>query len=135
MTGALVALLLAGSAAPAAGSATIVREHIVIRVPLPRRPVAPPVIAWRESKGPRCILMGGVAGAAIAAPDSVDFVMRGGRRLRARLDRECPALDYYSGFYLVSTLDGRICADRDAVHARSGGACEIDRFRLLKPTR
>ena len=137
LTGALVALLLAppAPAPPPRSLATIIREHIVIRVPLPRRTAPAPMTVWTEKHGPDCIMMSAIAGAAIAAPASVDFVLRGGKRVRARLDRACPSLDYYSGFYLVAVADGKICADRDAVHARSGGACEIERFRLLKPQR
>jgi hypothetical protein len=141
-TDAPLALLLAvtplASAAfagvPEGVSAFVYSEHVIVRVPLPRS--APPLTPrWREGKGPRCIDLGAIAGAAISAPDSVDFVLKGGTRVRAKLDRECPALDYYSGFYLRSAGDARICADRDSVHARSGGACAIDRFRLLKPRR
>ena len=87
---------------------------------------------WKESKGPRCIDMAAIAGAAIAAAERVDFVLRGGQRVRAQLDRACPALDFYSGFYLVGAADGRICADRDAIRTRAGGSCEIERFRTLK---
>lgn len=139
---ALMALLLAagGTAerAPPARAAAVMSEAIVVRVPLPRghgpapAGAAPPA-RWREAKGPRCIVLAAVAGAAITAASQVDLVLRGGKRLRARLDRDCPALDYYSGFYLVSPGDGRICANRDSVHARSGGACAITRLRLLRP--
>jgi len=45
----------------------------------------------------------------------------------------CPALDFYSGFYLRPSADGQVCADRDTVHARSGGQCGIERFRTLVP--
>lgn len=140
LTDALIALLLAAPApatapgAPAIESGFLFSEHVVVRIPLPRRQMLPSQRPprWKESKGPRCINLPAIAGAAIDGPDSVDFVLKGGRRVRARLDHACPALDYYSGFYLVSPGDGRVCADRDSVHARSGGACEIERFRTLK---
>ena len=75
--------------------------------------------------------MNTVGGAAIIEADSVDLYLRGGVRMRARLDDACPALDYYSGFYISPTRDGMICADRDAIRTRAGGTCNIDRFRLL----
>jgi hypothetical protein len=137
----LAVLLLTGlvAAVPAGDDASveqfaqllIKRQQVIVRVP--RRQVAQAPIEWREKKGPRCIPMNALGGAAVTKPSSVDFMLRGGTRVRARLERECPALDYYSGFYISPTADGRICADRDAIHARSGGECQITRFRTLAP--
>ncbi len=53
--------------------------------------------------------------------------------MRAVLEDQCPALDYYSGFYVVPPPDGKICADRDSIHTRSGADCEVDKFRALTP--
>lgn len=105
-----------------------IREQIIIRVP---RRTPPPRIVWHERRGDRCVAIAALAGAAVNAPDSVDFILRGGRMVRAKLDALCPALDYYSGFYVVPTKDGRMCADRDAIHDRSGNECGIARFRRL----
>ena len=139
---ALLALVVAASApvrtdAAAAGTELAfaditIRQRLIIRVPMPRRAPDPPA-RWREKRGASCIDLSKVAGAAISAPDSVDIILRGGLRVRAELESECPALDFYSGFYLVPTADGRICADRDSIHARSGGECQIERFRRLVP--
>jgi len=116
-------------------------QPVIIRVPARRgrhspmpadrpdpRPL-PPV--FRDRRGPRCIDAGAIAAAAVTAPDSVDFILKGGQRVRARLADECPALDYYSGFYVKPPHDQKICADRDSIHTRSGGDCQIDRFRTL----
>lgn len=116
-----------------------VTQSLVIRVPAhrssryvaPDAPPAPP--AYKERKGPKCIDGAAIAGAAITTPDSVDFILRGGKRVRAKLEEECPALDYYSGFYFRAAPDGKLCADRDSIHTRSGGDCQIDRFRALTP--
>lgn len=67
--------------------------------------------------------------------NSVDLILRDNSRVRARLDRRCPALDYYRGFYIDTTADGRICADRDTIRSRAGGECRIDQFRRLSPER
>lgn len=88
--------------------------------------------AWREKKGPTCLPMGDVLGAAVVVPRSVDFVVRGGDRVRARFASSCPALDYYSGFYVVPGRDGKICASRDVVRDRAGGECEVDKLRSLE---
>ena len=107
----------------------MVRERVVVRVPAQR--MFQPPIRWREKRGPRCIAVADIGGAAITGGDTVDFILRGGGRVRAKLQSACPALDYYHGFYLRPPADGRICQDRDVIHARSGGECVIDKFRAL----
>ncbi|WP_419809148.1 hypothetical protein [Sphingomonas sp.] len=116
-----------------------IRERIIIRVP--RMPLPPPSaarsllprpIVWRERRGPKCIPAQGMAGALVSAPNQVDLVLVGGRRVRAKLDGDCRPLDFYSGFYVRPGGDGMICAGRDAIRVRSGAACEIDRFRALQ---
>lgn len=140
-SGLLSVLLLSGTgvdAGPPVALATrfaqlTVRESVIIRVPT--RPMAPVVTEWKESKGPKCLSMATIAGAIVMDDDSVDLIFRGGGRIRAQLQDECPALDYYSGFYLRPTEDQRICAGRDSIHSRSGGECEIRRFRTLTPAK
>jgi hypothetical protein len=108
-----------------------IRQTFIIRVP--NRRSAPAPLRWKIKKGPKCVEMASIAGAAIVTDDAIDLVLRGGERLRAQFSSSCPALDYYSGFYMLPTEDGRICADRDMIRTRSGGQCEIQRFRKLKP--
>ncbi len=112
----------------------MVRERVIVRIPT--RPIPERrAMRWREKAGPKCMPLQGVAGAALIDSETVDFILQGGLRLRAQLEDSCPALDYYNGFYLRPGEDGLICADRDAIHARSGGECEIKRFRKLVPRR
>ena len=68
----------------------------------------------------------------LSGRSSVDFVMRDRSRLRARLDSNCLALDFYDGFY-VQPQDHRLCMRRDVIRSRIGGECRIERFRLLVP--
>lgn len=112
----------------------IIREQIIVRVPVRRGPVAarPQKVDWDERGGPDCVSARDIAGASLANQSSVDLLLRDGDRLRARLESSCPALDYYYGFYIRPNQDGRICADRDAIHSRVGGSCEIDSFKRLK---
>lgn len=136
---ALAPLLLLGAAAPASPppprySQVMVHEQIVIRV-THGRITDPAQIRWKEGKGPKCIPTRLVGGYAIVAPASVDFFLRDNRRIRARLDTSCPALDYYRGFYVTPNPDGMICADRDVIRSRMGGECGIDKFRTLKAKR
>jgi hypothetical protein len=147
------ALLLLTLAAPMAGAQqrvgapqggmvrTEVRiQRIIVRVP--RMDVTPaaasralPAITWVEKRTDRCVPVANLAAVSITRPDSVDLLLAGGKRLRARLEDDCPTLDFYSGFYLKPTSDGMVCASRDSIRSRSGGQCRISSFRMLVPSR
>jgi hypothetical protein len=113
----------------------VIREQILIRVPMRLReqvaaPAAPP-LAWKESRGPKCLAMRSIAGATLLGQNSVDLILRDKSRIRAKMEKSCPALDYYHGFYIRPNADGQICADRDSVRSRMGGECEIEKFKTL----
>jgi hypothetical protein len=134
---ALLLPLLLGGAADAASEAKaeqyaqlIIREQVIVRVPV-RTQQTPRPVRWKESKGPKCVQAGSVAGATMLGQNSVDLILRDRKRIRAKLEN-CPALDYYYGFYVTPGKDGMICADRDVIRSRMGGRCRIDRFRSLE---
>lgn len=114
----------------------IVREQIIVRVPVRAREVAPvSLIRWREGRGPKCLDASQIVGATLLSESSVDLILRDNRRIRARLSSRCPALDYYYGFYIRPTADGKVCAERDIIRSRMGGQCGIKRFRSLTAVR
>lgn len=135
----LIVLLTAGVGTPVVApnqyAQIIIREQIMIRMPVPKRGKAIPNGEWKEKRGPRCIQANTIASATLAGPKSVDLVLKDKSRVRARLEKSCAALDFYNGFYISRNPDGRICADRDTIRSRIGGQCEIDRFRGLKEVR
>jgi hypothetical protein len=112
-----------------------VRRQITVRVPLrvipaPRQE-AP--VQWKENRrGPKCVPARSILAATALKQRSVDLILRDRSRVRAKFDRDCPALDYYFGFYVTPGPDAQICADRDAVRSRVGGVCPIDAFRRLR---
>jgi hypothetical protein len=124
----------------------IIRERIVVRIPrvspapvaasrfaAPGAPVAATPV-WVEKKAPDCVAMGSLTGASVDRGGQVDLIVgeKGkAKRLRAKLDDDCPTLDFYSGFYLRQTADGRVCAKRDSIRSRSGAKCAIAGFRTL----
>ena len=55
--------------------------------------------------------------------------------LRARLGNDCPALGFYSGFYVKANPDKKMCAKRDSIRSRSGRLCAIQSFTSLVPAR
>lgn len=140
---ALLALLMGSAAEPEAPAEPrgetelaqlIIRQQIIVRVPEGRQstPAGAAPVEWRENRGPRCVPADTIAGATLVGPSSVDLILRDNSRVRAMLESRCPALDYYYGFYVDATEDGRICADRDRIRSRMGGSCGIDRFRSLR---
>ena len=109
----------------------IVQDEIILRVPVQARPLMPE-IEWVERKGPKCLPADALQRAMLSGPQQVDFVLANHSRVRAQLDENCPALDFYGGFYL-QVQDGRLCVRRDAIHSRMGGSCTIEKFRQLVP--
>jgi len=121
----------------AQGTITL-HQQIIIRVApgaVPAGAGVSPLVRWEEHRGPRCIAARQILGAAHLSQNSVDLVFRDNSRVRARLGGRCPALDFYSGFYVPMSADGQICADRDSIRSRTGGECQIERFRTLTAER
>ena len=120
------------------GRGVTIYQQIIVRVaPVPRpgnrMGNLRQNITWQEERGPRCLPIRQILGAAQIGQESVDLILRDSTRVRARLERRCPAMDYYLGVYFRPNRDGMICAERDEFRARSGGSCEIEQFRLLRP--
>ena len=109
----------------------IIQDEVILRVPVQPRPLMPD-IDWIEKKGPKCVPVAAIRRALLQGPEQVDFILANHARIRAQLDDDCPALDFYGGFYLQPE-DDRLCAGRDAVHSRMGGSCTIERFKQLVP--
>jgi hypothetical protein len=109
----------------------IIQDEVILRVPVQPRPLMPE-IEWIEKKGPKCIPAAAIQRALLSGSEQVDFVLANHARVRAQFNEDCPALDFYGGFYLQPE-DDRLCAHRDAVHSRIGGSCTIERFKQLIP--
>lgn len=115
---------------PVAVSRLVVQQELILRVPV-IRPRARPV-TWEEKKGPRCIASGQIVAAALADQRSIDFLLTDRTRMRARMDDDCPTLDFYGNFY-IQPEDDKVCAKRDEIRSRIGGSCRIEKFRRMVP--
>lgn len=110
----------------------VVRDEVVWRVPLLPRPM-PHEFVWIERKGPKCVPISAIRRAMLSGSGNIDFILANRQRIRAKFDDRCPALDFYAGLYLLpEDEDEMLCANRDSVHSRVGGSCQIEHFRLLK---
>lgn len=130
---ALIGLAAADQSAFQEVRTRFVEDEFVTRVPA-RPPPTPARFVWAEARGPKCIALQYIRGALVSGTGHVDFVMSGNRRFRAKFGSNCPALDFYEGFYLNSP-NRMICAGRDAIRLRMGGTCSIDSFSQLVPVR
>ena len=109
----------------------IIQDEVILRVPIQPRPLLPE-FKWVEKKGPKCVPVADIQRAMLSGSAQVDFILANRARIRAQFEEGCPALDFYTGFYLQHE-DDRLCARRDSVHSRMGGSCTIERFKLLVP--
>jgi hypothetical protein len=109
----------------------VVREELILRVPV-IRPRAVRRIEWEEKKGPKCIGSDRIVAAALGDARSIDFLLSDRTRIRARMDDDCPTLDFYGNFY-IQPEDERVCAKRDEIRSRIGGSCRIEKFRRMVP--
>jgi hypothetical protein len=126
---------LFGTAAQAPAEQQVVRrvvihDEVILRIPI--RPRLSRPIEWVERKGPRCLPANMLAGATLSGPSSIDFILRNRQRVRAIMDSDCPALDFYGRFYLQPD-DENICAKRETIRSPVGGTCRIEKFKVLVP--
>lgn len=131
--GMIPALFGMAAQAPAEGEVVrrvVIHDEVILRIPIRRRVSRP--IEWVEQKGPKCVPARMVAFTVLSGPTSIDFVLRNRRRVRAVMDSDCPALDFYGKFYLQPD-DEFICAKRETIRSRVGGSCRIEKFKTLVP--
>jgi hypothetical protein len=96
---------------------------------------APAPVPMREKKADDCVKIEKISGYAVNRTNSIDLLLNDGKLLRVNLGDDCPALGFYSGFYVKPTKDNKICAGRDAFRSRSGRSCSIQAFRSLVPAK
>ena len=78
-----------------------------------------------------CLPVQSIAGVHAEGSNRLLLFLRDRRLISATLEKACSARDFYSGFYMENSRDGRLCVDRDQLHARSGAKCEVVRLSQL----
>lgn len=105
-------------------------------VPSPRR-AAPPQLPepprYERRKAGKCLAMRDVTGVRVINDDMLVLFMRDERMIEAQLERSCRAREFYQGFYMERSGDGKLCVERDMLQARSGSKCEVEKLRQLVP--
>jgi hypothetical protein len=117
-------------------------QRVIVRLPSPaanpasvagvrQQPAAK--IKYKEQKIGQCLWIDKLAGSRPGPNRTLDIVTRDGVLIRAYLGDGCLAREFYAGAYMERPYDGKLCVDRDLLHARTGAKCEVDKFRLLIP--
>lgn len=125
-----------------------IEQRIIIRVPRqsfsrsallpappppPRRAPNPEPPRYERRKVGKCLAMRDVTGVRVINDDMLVLFMRDQRMIEAQLERSCSAREFYQGFYMERSGDGRLCVERDLLQARSGSKCEVNKLRELVP--
>lgn len=111
-------------------------QRVIIRIPPRSEPAASrrsEPVKFSEEKIGKCLLMDRLVGSRPGPKESLEILTRDGNLIRAYLGDGCLAREFYAGAYVERSSDGKLCVDRDLLHARTGAQCEIDKFRLLVP--
>ncbi len=113
-----------------------VQQRVIIRLPSTPAPAsvkAGKPIKYKEEKIGKCLVMSRLVGSRPEGKDRLEFLTRDRQLIRAYLGDGCLAREFYAGAYVERSIDGKLCVDRDILHARTGAKCEIDKFRVLIP--
>lgn len=102
-------------------------------IPAPRRMPQPEPPKFERRKVGKCLAMRDVTGVRVINDDMLVLFLRDQRMIEAELERSCRAREFYQGFYMERSSDGRLCVDRDLLQARSGSKCEVEKLRQLVP--
>ncbi|WP_156842167.1 hypothetical protein [Novosphingobium aquimarinum] len=95
---------------------------------LPNRAVGP---HFEERRMGKCLSVSGISGVQPNGGNRLLLFMRDQRIVSAELERACRARDFYSGFYLSQSNDGKLCVGRDTLLSRSGANCKLSSIRQL----
>ena len=124
--------------APPSGEQVRIKRRVILRIsPAPARQnltaeAAPAPVRQRIVERPAgdCIDSSNIGGVADRGDRLVMF-MRDRRTLAARLEKGCSPRDFYRGFYMERSEDGKLCVRRDRLMSRSGAKCQVASFTQL----
>ncbi len=119
-----------------------IEQRVIIRIPRDRPAtisrmqagkISNREIEYKEKKIGKCLIMDRFIASrpGSGSKESLELITRSGELIRVYLGDGCLAREFYAGAYMERAEDGKLCADRDMIHARTGAKCDIDKFRLL----
>ncbi len=118
-----------------------IEQRVIMRItPRPQQsrtdllaefPRSEPPTHIEERKIGSCVSVEGIASVGTDQNNRLILFMRDRRIVSAALEKACRARDFYSGFYVRKSEDGRICVKRDQIQSRAGAKCELRQLREL----
>ena len=126
--------------APASSQQVRIERRVILRIspapgsirqdlaaPTSRAPVRQRLV---ERDAASCVESRAIAGVADRG-DHLLVYLRDRRMLAARLEKGCSPRDFYQGFYMERSEDGKLCVKRDRLMSRAGAKCQVSSFREL----
>lgn len=95
---------------------------------LPRREIEN---RYEEREMGECLPLERIAGVQTRSGNRLLLFLKDRRIVSVNLEKTCHARDFYSGFYVEKSEDGKFCVNRDRIKSRTGVKCEIERMRRL----
>ncbi|WP_417321450.1 hypothetical protein [Erythrobacter aureus] len=94
---------------------------------LPPRAAAPRLVERPHGK---CLDASEIVGVSDRGSRLVIY-LRDRQIITAKLEKACSPRDFYLGFYVERSDDGKLCVDRDRLMSRAGARCRISKFNRL----
>ncbi len=118
-----------------------IEQRVVIRI-APRLPAARQNLLadlpqraipsrFEEKKKRKCVPLDTIAGVQTGSGNRLVLFLRDQQMVSVNLEKSCRARDFYSGFYVEQSEDGRLCVDRDKLQSRTGARCDVEGMRQL----
>lgn len=90
---------------------------------------------FEERGKEKCVPLEDIAGVQTGSGNRLVLYLRDRRMLSVNLEKSCRARDFYSGFYVEKSKDGRLCVSRDKLQSRTGASCAVEVMRELVEVR
>ena len=118
-----------------------IEQRVVIRITPQRTTTRQQLLAtlprqeietrFEERKMDKCVPVERIAGVQTGRGNRLLLFLNDKRIVTLSLEKACRARDFYSGFYLEKSEDGKLCVSRDKLKSRTGMKCEVERMRQL----
>lgn len=118
-----------------------IEQRVIIRIAPPSPKVRERTLAdasrpaeevrLAPGKEQRCVRMNDIKGVQPMRDNRLLLFMSGRELMSAQLERSCSSQDFYSGFYVERSEDGRLCVRREQLQSRAGAQCEIAQINRL----
>lgn len=94
------------------------------------RPVTQPA-RYKEGKANDCVSVDRIADVQTGSGNRLLLFMHDADIMSVNLEKACRAKDFYAGFYVEKSKDGKLCVKRDRLQSRNGARCSIQRMAQL----